>query len=146
MLDLKKNLSTYPPKYAPVQNSFLLHFHFTNSKRGSGGKSLGKMGPGSIQRCSEQVAKARWPKYRTCPRGLYAAVVVQGLRVLGVSALVISQKEEATLIKQKRCYTLPPSCLPGVLGKTPRSFLGTHEDWSISVQPFSTEATLDPHT
>lgn len=149
MLDLKKKLSTYPPKYAPVQNSFLLRFQFTNSKRGGGDGSLGTVGPGSIQSCSKQVAKPGWRKFRTCPRCwhmLHAAVLFQGLRVLGDSALVISPKGETTLTKQEGGYPL----LPAFLGSSGEPFWGPQESLEAPMKTgpsqlsLWTEATLGP--
>lgn len=150
MLDLKKKkLSTYPPKCAPVQNSFLLRFQFTKSKRGGGDGSLGTVGPGSIQSCSKQVTKPKWRKFRTCPRRwhrLHAAVLFQGLRVLGVSALVISPKGERTLTKQEGGYPLPPA----FLGSSGEPFWGPWESLEAprktgpSQLSLWTEATLGP--
>lgn len=129
---LKKKLSTYPPKYAPVQNSFLLHFQFTNSKRRRWGRVPGNGGSRlhpQLLKTSRQtrVAQVQDPSkalaYAPCssliPRSFRAGHLAKG----GDNS-------------KKAGVRLPcPIFLSGVLGKAVRSVLGANDDWSISAQP-----------
>lgn len=77
---------------------------------------------------------------------LHAAVLFQGLRVLGDSALVISPKGETTLTKQEGGYPL----LPAFLGSSGEPFWGPQESLEAPMKTgpsqlsLWTEATLGP--